>query len=128
MTFTYVGTLVTDLDKIRFKLQDTVSGSGIKPNGGNFTDEEINGLLAIEGTVNRTVSALYEALAVVWSNYVDTQVGARREALSTVADKYMNLASKWRDQYGYADTSTVLSTGFVTRVDGYSDDITSGKT
>lgn len=126
MTFTYVGTLATDLDVIRFRVGDTVSGSGVRPSGGNFTDEEINGLLAIEGTVNTTVAALYERLAGEWSNYVDTSVGARDEKLSQIAARYQALAKQWRDEYGVG-VETALSTGFVTRVDGYSDDVTSGE-
>jgi transcription initiation factor IIE alpha subunit len=126
MTFTYVGTLTTDLDKIRFKIQDTVSGSGVKPNNGNFTDEEIAGLLAIEGNnINRTVAALYEALAVAWAKFIDTKMGSRDEKLSQVAANYLKLATKWRDDYGYG--SSILVTGFATRVDGYSDDIDSGE-
>lgn len=127
MTFTYDGDLVSDLDKIRFKVQDTVSGSGVKPSGGNFTDEEINGLLTIEGTVNRTVAALYEALHATWANHVDARIGPRDEKLSQKAKNYEKLAAKWRDDYGYGDEATTLVTGFVTRVDGYSDDIDSGE-
>ena len=125
MTFTYAGTLATDLDEIRFKVQDTVSGSGVKPAGGNFTDEEIAGLLTIEGTVERTVAALYEALAAIWGVYADTKIGPRDEKLSQVADRYQKIAKQWRQDYGYG--STTLATGFVTRVDGYSDDVDSGE-
>lgn len=125
MTFTYNGDLATDLDEIRFKIQDTVANSGVKPAGGNFTDEEIAGLLTHEGTVERTVAGLYEALAVVWANHVDTSIGPRNEKLSQAADRYQKLATKYRSDYGYG--STVLATGFVTRVDGYSDDIDSGE-
>lgn len=125
MTFTYAGTLSTDLDKIRFKIGDTTSGSGPKPSGGNYTDEEIAGLLTLEGSVNRTIAALYENLAAIWAHYVDTQIGPRDEKLSQVANRYWNLAKEWRDEYG-TSTST-LSTGFVTRQDAYSDDIDSGQ-
>lgn len=124
MTFTYNGDLADDLDEIRFKIQDTVSGSGPKPSGTNFTDEEINGLLTIEGSVERTLAGLYEALATIWGHYVDTRIGPRDEKLSQVADRYLKLAEKQRKEYGYA--TTTLSTGFVTRVDGYSDDIDHG--
>ena len=123
MTFTYIGTLVTDLDKIRFKVQDTASGSGPKPTGTNFTDEEINGLLAIEGTVNQTVAALFEALASIWGHYVDTRIGPRDEKLSQIAERYAKQAKEWRDEYGYGDNATTLATGYVTRQDGYSDNI-----
>lgn len=126
MTFTYVGTLATDLDKIRFKIQDTVSGSGVKPSGGNFTDEEIAGLLAVEGNnINRAVAALYEALSVAWANRVDSKMGSRDEKLSQTAARYAKLAEEWRDMYGY--TSSTVAFGFVTPVDGYSDDIDVGE-
>jgi hypothetical protein len=125
MTFTYLGTLATDLDTIRFKVQDTVENSGVKPNGGNFTDEEIAGLFAIEGTIDRTVAALYEALATVWSNYVDSEIGPRNEKLSQIAARYQKLAADWRSNFGSAQIT--IATGFVTRKDGYSDDIDSGE-
>lgn len=125
MTFTYVGTLVTNLDEIRFKIQDTVSGSGPKPSGGNFTDEEIAGLLTTEGNVERTIAALYEALASIWGHYVDSSIGPRNERLSQVADRYQKMATQWRKDYGFGGTTLV--TGFVTRVDGYSDDVDSGE-
>lgn len=125
MTFTYLGTLATDLDEIRFKAQDTVSGSGPKPAGGNFTDEEIAGLLTHEATVERTVAALYEALASAWGSYTDAKIGPRDEKLSQVAERYQKIAAQWRKDYGHG--STVLATGFVTRVDGYSDDVDHGE-
>lgn len=124
MTFTYAGTLATDLDKIRFKVQDTTSGSGPKPNGGNFTDEEINGLLTMEGSINRTIAALYETLAMAWATYVDSQIGERRESLSQVADRYSKMAAEWRKEYGHGSVS--ISAGYVTRSDGYSTDIDAG--
>lgn len=126
MTFTYVGTLATDLDYIRFKISDTTSGSGPKPSGGNFTDEEIAGLLTAEGTTERTIAALYETLAATWARYVDTRIGDRDEKLSKVADHYLDLATQWRDDYGFAST-TGFATGFATRSDGYSTDIDSGE-
>ena len=127
MTFTYAGTLTTNLDYIRFKIGDTAaSPSGIKPLGANFTDEEIAGLLAIEGTKERTVAAIYETLSIVWANYVDTKIGPRDEKLSQISARYAAWAKALRDDYGYGAAAT-LSTGFVTRVDGYSDDITSGE-
>ena len=128
MTFTYAGTLATDLDKIRFKIADTVEDDGVKPDGGNFTDEELNGLMSMEGTVNRTIAAAYEALAVIWANYVDTKIGPRDEKLSQVAKRYSNLAKQWRADWGYGGGGVTLTTGWVTRVDGYSDNIDAGET
>jgi len=125
MTFTYVETLLTSRDYIRFKIGDTVSSSGPKPNGGNFTDEEIAGLLAIEGTKERTVAAIFETLSGIWAHYVDTKIGPRDEKLSQVSARYAAWAKELRDEFGTA--AATLSTGFVTRVDGYSQDIDSGQ-
>jgi len=127
MAVSYTDTLLTDRDKIRFKVQDTVENSGPKPNGGNFSDNEIAGMLTIEGTVNRTVAALFEALASIWGHYVDTRIGPRDEKLSQIAERYAKIAQKWRDEYGYGDDATTLSAGYVTRQDGYSDDIDAGQ-
>lgn len=103
MTFTYTGTLATDLDFIRFKIGDRTASSGPLPGTGtatNFTDEEINGLLSEEGTKERTVAALYEMLGAAWARYVDSKIGPRDEKLSQVSARYFALAKQWRDDYG----------------------------
>lgn len=108
MTFTYTDTLATDLDEIRFQIQDTVENNGVKPivdasadpNGSNFSNEEITGLLALEITVGRTIARLYETLAVSWANYVDTKIGSRDEKLSKIADNYRAMAAEWRAKHG----------------------------
>lgn len=111
MTFTYLGDLSTDLDVIRFSIQDTIADIGVKPNGDNFTDEEISGLLTIEGTTNKTIAALYEALATVWASAVDTEIGSRKEKSSQAAIRYASLAKKWRDDYGFTSGLNVISVG-----------------
>lgn len=121
MAVTYTDTLLTDRDKIRFNIGDTVENSGPKPSGGNFSDNEIAGVLTSEGSVGRATARLYEALASIWARYVDSKIGPRDEKLSKVADNYRALAVQWRDDYGTSVSR--VSTGFATRVDGYSDDI-----
>lgn len=121
MTFTYVGTLATDLDKVRFYIADRVVGSGPRPGGANFTDEEINGALTIEGNWQRTIAALFEVLASEWSDEVNITVGPRREELSQTAAHYLKQAATWRARYGKA--AGAAGSGFITKVDGYSDDI-----
>ena len=127
MTFTYLGTLGTDLDYIRFKVGDTVSGSGIKPSDANFTDEEINGLLTIEGSTDRTVAAIYETLSLVWAKYVDSEIGSRKEKSSQTSARYAALAKKTRDDYGFGASTISVATGSVTRRDGYSSNISSSE-
>lgn len=121
MTFTYLGTLATDLDKVRFYIADRVVGSGPRPGGANFTDEEIGGILTIEGNWQRAIAALFEVLASEWGDEVNITVGPRREELSQTAMHYLKLAATWRTRYGHA--SSAAGSRFIVKVDGYSDDI-----
>lgn len=100
MTFTYIGDLSTDLDEIRFTIGDTTSGSGVKPDLSNYSDEEIAGLLTLEITVGRTIARIYENLATLYAPYIDTKMGARDEKLSQKGKMYLALAKKWRDEHG----------------------------
>jgi len=120
MTFTYNDELATDRDRVRFHLQDTISGSGPRPGGGNFTDAEIDGLVTLEGSWQRAVAAGLEALAAAWANYADLQVGQRRENLSQIAVRYQQEAEHWRHNHGSASQATT-SISHITRVDAYSD-------
>lgn len=112
MTFTYLGDGSTNLDQIRFHIGDTVSGSGKKPAGGNFTNEEIGWLLTDEGTVGKTVARLFETLAAEWSVYADTKVGSRDEKLSKIADHYFSLAKQWRAEHGGGSGTTITVAAF----------------
>jgi hypothetical protein len=123
MTFTYAGTLATDLDQIRFYVSDVTSGSGPKPDGTNFTDEELNGLLTAEGTVGRSVAAAFESLSAIWRTRYNFSTEGQRFDRASVADGYAKLAAEWRDKYG--SPGSRVGAGPVTRIDGYSDDIDS---
>lgn len=123
MTFTYAGTLATNLDRVRFYIQDTVSGDGPKPDNVNFTDAELTGLLTVEGSWQRAVAGAFEALASAWARYADIQVGVRREALLAIAEFYRRQAKEWRDQYGASASG--VGTRHPTRIDGYSSDVAS---
>lgn len=123
MAFTYVGDLTTDRDKVRFYIQDTASAAGPKPDGANFTDAEIDGLVTAEGSWQRAVAAGFEALAAIWGNKYDFTSEGQSFRRSTPSDKFMTLAGKWRAQYGSAGTRVRSLAS--TRVDAYSDDINS---
>ena len=119
MTITYLGTLATDLDKCRFYLGDRVENSGPRPSDGNFSDEEIAGVITVAGTWQRAVGQLLDALSVEWSQHADITVGPRRQSFSQVAEAYAKRAEKWRkDQHIYPG----ISVAGVIRDDGYSDD------
>ena len=115
MAFTYLGTLATDRDKVRFYIQDTVEDSGPKPSDGNFTDAEIDGLLDAEGNWQQAVAAAFEVLEAAWAGYADWQAGPRRESASQIAERFGKKAQTWRDkQAGGVAT--------LTRTDAYTDD------
>jgi hypothetical protein len=124
MAVTYTDTLLTDRDVFRATLNDTVSGSGPRPGTGtatNFSDNEIAGLITLEGNVNRAIARAYEILAGAWSRYGLSEIGPRKEDLKGIAEAYRKLGVQWRADYGTA--AATVTSGFVTRVDGYSDDI-----
>jgi len=120
MAFTYAGDLSTDLDKVRFHLQDTVENSGPKPGDGNFTDAELNGLITEQGTWERATAVALDVLETAWATYADLKVGPRSESLSQIADRYARKAQAWREKYGLEDTGGSV---FAQRIDQFSDDI-----
>jgi len=122
MAFTYVGDLSTDLDKVRFYINDKVASSGPLPSGTNFTDAELEGLITTEGSWERAVAGAFEVLTSAYAGLVDFAIGPRKESLSQTRDTFKDLADDWRTKYGTATTSTV-GTRAMTRVDGYSNDV-----
>lgn len=114
MTFTYV--LATDVGKVRLEISDTSSttGAGVKPDGTNLTDEEIQIWLTREGTVMSAAAAACEALARAWARVADVGVGPRRESLGQVATAWANQAKTLRQQYSGGFSASL------DRTDGYS--------
>lgn len=123
MAFTYSDTLATSRDRVRFYLQDTVENSGPKPSDGNFTDNEISGLITAEGSWPKAVAAGYEILSAAWTGYADWQTGDRSEKASQIAKRYAEQAHEWRQRHGA--TASGVGTRHPTRADGYSDDVAS---
>lgn len=120
MSFTYSDALALDRDRIRFHIGDTVTAAGPKPADANFTDAEIAGLIAIEGTWQRTVAAAFEVLASLWAKHVTFGADGMSASLSNVAEQYRASAKEWRQKYGGGATSGSQA---VIRADGYSQDI-----
>lgn len=115
MAFTYIGDLSTDLDVIRFEIGDTIEDAGIKPNNANYSDEEINGILAIEETAGRAIARLYGNIALLYAPYVDSKIGPRDEKLSQRGKAYAALAKQWREDYpplGVSMTSGYIDFSF----------------
>lgn len=81
--------LTTLVGQVRIELGDTTSGSGPKPDGGNFTDTEVEHFLTLAGSdVTLAVAQACSVLATMWSNVADLTVGPRSEKLSQIADRY----------------------------------------
>ena len=128
MAFTYDTSdpLGTNLGKVRFYIGDTTENAGPLPSAGNFTDAELNGLLTATGTVNKSVSAGMGAISTRWSSYANITVGPRREEYRAISDAWAKRREEWDEQYGVHQVTTG-SSAYLTRVDGYSDDVDAGE-
>lgn len=115
MAFSYV--LSTDVGKVRLEIGDTTAGAGVRPDGTNLTDAEVEYFLAQEGSVGRAVARACEVLATLWAGVADLTVGPRREALGSVAQRYADRAQRLRRQHGGAEVGA-LAVGMI-RQDGY---------
>lgn len=97
MAFTY--SLSTNLGKTRLAIGDTVSGSGPRPAGTNYSDEEINVFLtpaiAAGYTYGRAVSQMFRILASEWTNQANISIGEYSAQYSSVADNYRKAANEW---------------------------------
>lgn len=116
MSFTY--DLATDVGKLRLEIGDTAEDEEIKPNGENFSDEELEHLLSDEGSVGRTAARSCEILARMYAPLVDLAVGPQRESLSDAYDHWLSEAKRLRIEHG-GGTSRAVSAGVIP-LDGYS--------
>lgn len=127
MAHTYSEALILDRDKIRFHIGDTVVDKGPKPEDANFSDAEIAGVQAIEGSWQSTVAGIFETLAALWSKHVtfSAQEGNMSAALSDVASQYRRSALEWRAKASALGGSdfTFLGSGPAIRADGYSNSL-----
>lgn len=122
MSFTYRADLTTDRDKVRFHIQDTVEDAGPKPGDGNFSDEELDGLITVAGSWERAVSAAFRALAAAWRRYPDFKADGLTLKRSDIADGYERAAIEWEKRHGIVKPVAVAG---LIRVDGYSGDVAS---
>ena len=87
MTWTY--DLSTDVGKVRLRIGDTTSGTGILPDGSNLSDEEIGVVLDDnDDDIEATVADLAQIMAQRWATAVDVAVGPRRESLSQASKRW----------------------------------------
>jgi len=111
--------LETEIGEVRMELGDDVQGEGVRPDGANLTDTQIQKLLDREGSVMLAVAAACELLARQWSRVANITVGPRSEQLGNVAAEWQKRAEKLRAQHGGAGAGGFsIQAG---RVDAYSD-------
>ena len=115
MSFTY--DLTTDAGKLRLEIGDSTEDAGVRPDGSNFSDEEIAYIFDQEGSLGCAVARACEMLATLWATAADLTVGPRSEKLGQVADRFEVRAKALRVQYGGGSTGA-RGVGVI-RADGY---------
>lgn len=116
MTFTY--SLTTDTGKVRLKLGDTTSGSGVRADGSNLTDEEIGLFLTEEGSVDGAIAAACEMLSRDWARAASYTIGPRSEQLGKVSAEWAARAAEVREKSSGQWQSFSIG---AKRTDGYSE-------
>lgn len=117
MGFTY--DLTSDIGKVRLLIGDTVINNGVKPDGTNYSDEEIQVFLTRnENDSDIAAAEALENLARMWAVEPDVKMGPVTESRSDVARNLRYQALALRDQVG--GDATAFSVGFV-RDDGYAE-------
>jgi hypothetical protein len=123
---TYDDALSTDKDRVRFYIQDVSAGAGPKPSDANFSDDEIAGLVTVEGSWQRAVAGAFEALEAAWRRYPNFSTDGLSVSRSDIANGYADKAAAWRKAYGNTGSTATASTRAgsraVTRQDAYSSD------
>jgi hypothetical protein len=122
MGFTYLGTLATNRDRVRFHVGDVTEDGGPRPADANFSDAEIDQVITDEGTWQRAVASCFERLAAEWTRYPTFRADGLALNRTDIAKGYRADAELWRKRYGAAMPIRVA--GQITK-DAYSDDVAS---
>ena len=114
MAFTY--DLTTNRGVVRLNLGDTVENSGPRPDKRNFTDAEIDYLIATETAGNTAATALgFEILASEWAAYtISEREGETSFDAKAVSDQYLDIAQDWRNKPDGGTGGRSLSAGVLT--------------
>ena len=95
MSFTYNPALTTDLAKVRFFIGDMVSGSGPKPDGTNFADDEITGTILLTGSWQKAVGQMLRLLSTLWASQAGSMSAGQLSESSSQADAFRQMADAW---------------------------------
>lgn len=111
MSWNYLTTLTTDRDIVRFNIGDRVENEGVRPDGANFSDEEITYLLTKCGSVDAACVLAFRILANEWTQYALTErEGEASLAATNVADMYRQRAKDWANDTGVS-LGAAMTTG-----------------
>ena len=95
MAFTY--DTATAIGELRLKLGDRTLNVGLRPDGANFSDEELQVFLDDEGTVAGALALSYEALANEWANWADLQTTPLSQSFSQISARWAERAKQQRE-------------------------------
>lgn len=114
MAFTY--DLTTDRGVVRLNIEDTVENAGPRPDKRNFSDAEIDYLIATETAGTTAATALgFEILAGGWGAYTLSERGGEANFdAKKVSDQYFELAKYWRSKPGGGTGGGSLVAGVLT--------------
>lgn len=97
MSFSY--RLTTDLGKTRLAIGDTVDGTGPRPDGTNYSDEEIGvyltPIIAAGQSYGRAVAQMLRLLANEWTSKASISISDYRVDYNNVAANYRAAAAEW---------------------------------
>ena len=97
MAFTY--DVSTSLGQLRLAIGDTVSGTGPRPAGANYTDAELGVFLtptiAAGYGYGRAVPQVLRLLANEWTNQANISIGEYSAQYGQVAAGYRASAAEW---------------------------------
>ena len=97
MAFTY--NLSTNLGKTRLAIGDTVDGTGPRPDGTNYSDEEIGvyltPIIAAGQSYGRAVAQMLRLLANEWTSKASISISDYRVDYNNVAANYRAAAAEW---------------------------------
>lgn len=127
MAFTYNSDVNSpnERDYVRFHINDIIEDEGPRPNDMNFSDEELDFILGIEGSWQRTVAACFEALAAAWFTNPTWQADGLAVSSSHTGKNFAEEAARWRKAHGGGGSSGLgySASRTVIPVDGWSNDI-----
>lgn len=126
MEFTYDEGHGLDRDRVRFAIGDTVHGHGPRPDNGNFSNEELDALLAEYGNWPCATAAAFRALHAAWAVRPIFGPGELSTTHANVAAQHERAAAFWAGRCADTQPAVVPVVRFIAvkRVDGYSDNRT----